>query len=72
MNFLTAGENKGELYYEQKKRIYIGGASGGNRHHRVVDVDIDARPGKGKKTGQSGRMYVKPESMGQNFCTLYE
>jgi hypothetical protein len=39
------------VYYREKKRIYIGGAFGGDSDYSSFDVDINACSWSDKKTG---------------------
>ncbi len=51
-------------HYGQTKGFYANRTFGGNRHHCIVDGDIDAGTTAGKETGKVGYLPVESQTMG--------
>jgi hypothetical protein len=56
----------------QTKRIYVSRTFGGNIYHSVADGDIAADTGQSTKTGQSNRLSVEPEAIGDFLFDVLE
>jgi hypothetical protein len=65
--------NKNFKWGEQKvsNGIYADRASGGDSHHRIIDVDIGAGTEQGKGTDEGGHLSVQPPSMGNCYEDVY-
>jgi hypothetical protein len=61
-----------ERYYGEAERFYINRTVGGNSHYRIINVDIDARSCKGKKTGEADSLSGKPQAMGYYIFDVYK